>query len=288
MRPWARASHAPSSSAGHSSRPPPNGTAIGPRRRSSTPFESATSHGRAARSSAGASRDDEQLGVLLDREPTRVRYGIASLVNAADRTPGDRAAARRARLPRARRRRARARAGASSCTGATPTQTTTSRGSSACAASDGSWWRIARSSSCSSGPGSIPSSRDEQRAAVAVHCERLGLAAGAVERAHQLCARPLPQRLALRRARAARARGSRPHRARAPRRCGATALRAAARSSRATARAANGSRDLRQRLAAPQRERVAKQARARSASGSLRARAASSSNCARSVSVRSA
>ena len=67
--------------------------------------------------------------------------------------------------------------------------------SSADAASDGSWARIARSRSRSSWPGSTPRFSTSVLAGVAVDGERVGLAAAQVERLHQQRARPLPPRV---------------------------------------------------------------------------------------------
>ena len=58
----------------------------------------------------------------------------------------------------------------------------------------GSWRRIASCSSRSSRPGSIPSSSTSVAPGVRERVERLGLAPGAVQRQHQLAAKPLPQR----------------------------------------------------------------------------------------------
>ena len=68
-------------------------------------------------------------------------------------------------------------------------------GGAAGAPSVGSCCRIARSSSRSAGPGSIPSSSLERVTALAVDLERLGLAAGPVERRHQLRPQPLAERM---------------------------------------------------------------------------------------------
>ena len=57
---------------------------------------------------------------------------------------------------------------------------------------DGSWARISRSSSCSAGPGSMPELVGEGGAGPLVGRERVGLAAGAVLRAHE----QRPERLA--------------------------------------------------------------------------------------------
>ena len=86
------------------------------------------------------------------------------------------------------------------------------------ASSEVSCDRIARSSRCSSTPGSIPSSALSGDAAVAVDLERFGLAAGPVERRHQLPAHVLAQRMLRDGARAARLRAGRSGRARDQRR----------------------------------------------------------------------
>ena len=68
-------------------------------------------------------------------------------------------------------------------------------GTGAARSSAGSWRRIACSSSRSSAPGSMPSSSTSTRRGVSVGGERVSLAAGAVERAHQLRTEPLAQRV---------------------------------------------------------------------------------------------
>ena len=63
------------------------------------------------------------------------------------------------------------------------------------ASSDGSWRRIARSSACSAGPGSMPRSSTSVVTRRLVRGESLGLPPRAVKGEHQLAAQPLPKRV---------------------------------------------------------------------------------------------
>ena len=165
----------------------------------SPPTSTATSHGAARRrsarsgssSSAGRRGDEHEVDVLLGREPRGVRSGRVAREHGR---PRDDAACRERlgsapsgsrRRPRARRDRPRRRATITS-RGWLPGERLREReqrferprrrshatriersGAVACASSSaGSWRRIARSSSCSAGLGSIPSSSTSARRAV--------------------------------------------------------------------------------------------------------------------------
>ena len=134
-----------------------------------------------------------------------------------------------------------------------------------------SWRRIAASSARSSGDGSMPKAVDQRLIRAAVGLERLGLAPAAIEREHLLAAQPLAQRMLARRAPRARDHlGIRPQARSASIRSLSTRA-ADPRAARSRA-ARSARRDVRQRRATPQRQRLAQSRRRlpRLAGGELR------------------